>query len=198
MSTIVEKKAKASVQPFVVEMTDPRCGDVIIQSIPGCRLRSAIKAVKKVFSPGKGEETTFAPSGVVPGMPELPGMQIHIYPGRCKYKIVDPLRGDEKTCGIIKTLLEKNRGVRLGDRLDGVPPQDGSLEPSRMKTLVRELVSMVKSDTARIEKGVVPQMEEIENLPGRFLTNPGSTIRNSQPRYEDELESWVEGMDKAG
>lgn len=201
-NTTIQKTTKnrktTTVVPFVVEMADPRCNDIVIQCIPGCKLRSAIKSVKKVFSPHKGDETTFAHSGVVPGLPELPGMQVHVFPSTGKYKITDPLHGDERTCNIIKSLLKKQLGFRTAEKLDGSPPVSGKLDPSTMKTLVRELVRLVEGDMAVVIKGERPTEQEMENLPGRYLLNPGSRVPTGQPRYEDELEDYVDNLRRVG
>ena len=70
----VKKKPRKDACPvgaFVVENTHPRNCDMLIQSIPGCKLRGPVRHVKEVTSPGKGNNTSMAPSGIIPGIPDL-------------------------------------------------------------------------------------------------------------------------------
>ena len=192
-ATTTKKRTASPVQPFSVEITG-NCSDVIVQSIPGCKLRGAISPVKKVFGTKNSGKTTVAPSGIIPGMPELPGMQLHVYPGKCECKITDPLHGDKETCATIRELIDRNTGYRVNERFDGVPPRKEQLEPSRMKTLVRELLSMIDSDLAKMDKGVRPEMDDVDKLPGHYLLNPGSRIPNTQPRYEKDMPAFLEKL----
>lgn len=198
MSTVEEKpkrKMASPVQPFMVEITG-NCSDVIIQSIPGCKLRGQVKAIKRVFSPYK-TKPTMAPSGVFPGLPELPGMRVSVNPGNCVVEITDPLHGDEETCAVIKALVKRHRGTRTVAKVDGVPPREIKLDKSRIKTLCRELLFMTENDMAKFVKarGEKPTMEDIEKLPGHFLLNPGSQIPNNQPRYEKDMDAYVQRLE---
>lgn len=199
--TVTEKKKSTAskVGHFTVEASDPRLGDVVIQSIPGCRLRSAVKHVKELFNPrGPGKDVITGKSNIISGIPELPGMQLIIKPGLCRVKITDPLHGDEETCALIKSLKDYATGNKKDGKLDGVPPREEKLDPSRMKTLVREVLYMIENGTVKMVGGSIPEMEDIEKLPGNFLLNPGSRIQNLQPRFEKDFEGWVENLDRVG
>lgn len=193
---------KVSVASFGIEADDPRNCDLLIQSIPNCRLRSAISGSKPTIVNKQDPHN----SPVVPRdqaarlgtLPPLPGMQLHVNPSTCTYRVVDPLHGDEALCARIKRNMEEHGAVRSRTELDGVPPQKGVLDPHRLKTLVREMVWIVESGSAKVVKGSLPSMEDVEALPGNFLLNPGSRVPNTQPRYEKDLEAWVEKMGQTG
>ena len=202
MSTVEtepKRKMASSVQKFSVEITSKRCSDVVLQSIHGCRLRGGISAVKEVLSPlTSGPKTEMAPSGIIPGIPELPGMQLHIFPASCRCEIKDPLHGNKETCALIKSIVNKRSAVfRVSDELDGVPPREEKLDVDRMKNLVREVFWLIEDGTAKVIGGSKPEMADIENLPGKFLLNAGSNVHYLQPRYEEDLPDYVSKLSSA-
>lgn len=190
------KRKSVSVQPFAIEVT-ASCQDVKIQSIPNCILRGRVRSTKKIINIlGPGRDITTGPSKVIPGIPDVDGMQLHVSPGTCKVKVVDPLFGDEETLNLIKTLVDAYQGTRTKSKLSGMPTREEKLEPSRMKTLVRELIWWEEEGMVKFIKGTKPEMEDIDNLPGKYLLNPGSMIQNMQPRYEEDFQDWVDGLAK--
>jgi len=195
--TETPKKKASSVAPFVAELTG-NCCDIVVQSIPGARLRGAVTHLRKVFNPQRNGQEEMAPSGIIPGTPDIPGMQLHVNPGLCRVKIVDPLRGNDDLCSSILRVLKSQHVLRTAEKVEGVPTREEKLEPSRMKTLCREIFRMVKDDMAVIKKGPPPTMDEIDDLPGHYLLNPGSHVQNHQPKYEKDLENFVENLTRAG
>lgn len=196
MSETTEKKRTSSpVSPFVAEVTG-NCCDVIVQSIPGCKLRGAITHNRTIYNVRRQKKET-APSGVLPGTPAVPGMQLHVYPGSCKVKIVDPLRGDEELCIVLTNIMAANGKIGSKSNLDGVPEKEVKLDANRMKTLCREILWMVKDNMVVIKKGNPPVMEDIEQLPGHFLLNPGSQIPNRFPKFEKDLEAFEQASNLA-
>ena len=178
------------VQPFVVEITGNN-SDVVIQSIPACVVRGAVKANKRVFSPKSEGKTTIAPSGNFPGIPEVPGMWLKVNPGRCVCTIEDPLAEDKPLLQELEAALKAVGRMDKGKKLEPLPTRKEELEPSRMKTLVREVVQMIECGMAKMKRGELPAMENIEKLKGHFLLNPGARVANYQPRYEKDYEAYV-------
>ena len=184
MSTAVKERTEVIVPPFGIEISTPRNGDMRIQSIPGCIMRGAIK----------GRVTC----KMMPMMPEVPGMQLHVNPAKCKYTIIDPLHKNVALCEQIRTVMEQSELLSTpGKVLRGVPPQEGELDVDRIKTLCREILQILDSDHAIMIEGPRPDMEEIEELPGDFLLNPGGGGDSGQPRYEKDLAAYQRQMGRA-
>ena len=75
MPTAEAIQEKTIVQPFGIEADHPRMCDLLIQSLPGCRLRSVIAANKGAKDAKTGEVRI--PEGQAHGlarMPRVPGM----------------------------------------------------------------------------------------------------------------------------
>lgn len=200
MSTAVEEK-KATAASFGVEADHPRNSDLLIQSIPGCRLRGGIKASRSTKNAKTGDEMIPVDQATHLGrLPEIPGMQIHVDPKALKYLIVDPLEKNEALCEkVTRGLLalgvihdEKAQGVH------GIPKQSGELDKHRMKTLCRELLRLKDLGHVKVMNGSMPAQEVIDKLPGDYLLNPGATAPNTQPRYEKEMDRWVTALNRSG
>ena len=201
MITATEERT-ATLAPFGVEADHPRNGDLLIQSIPGCRLRSAIVGTKPIIDkrPGKEGRETIPQDQIrdFGTFPRTPGMQIHINADKLTYSVIDPLKDDEELCEKIQLWMKENRGYGSDGKIRGVPTQKGKLDKHRMKTLCRELFNIVEAEEARFVRGPEPSMAAIEAMPGRFLLNPGSRIRNSQPRFVDQFDKWYEQLVASG
>lgn len=192
-------ETKTVVAPFAIEADHYRCGDLIIQAIPGCRMRSTISASKPAKDAKTGEPRIPQDQAKFLGQfPEIPGMQIHVNPAKLTYVIIDPLDDDEDLCEKIRRTLERVSPFRVGSKLKGVPSQKGTLDVHRMKTLVRELIWWIDSNDAKVIKGTKPDMVDVERLPGKFLLNPGSRVHNTQPQFEEDWEHWVSELTKSG
>jgi len=181
----------ASVPPFGIKADHPRNCDLAIQGIPGCRLRSRIIASRTATVNSRGEDR----DQVIPPdqsrhlgiLPEIPGIELHVNPGKCTYTITDPLRGDKKVLARIKRGLEQDERPFRGVNFEGVPTQEGKLDKHRMKTLCRELFNLLEVEHVAMAKGPKPSMEDIDELDGKYLLNPGATIPNSQPMFEEDM-----------
>lgn len=193
-----EKVSKAG--PFSVQIDHPRNNDILLQSIPGARLRSTIRADRLVKDAKTGEERMPVDSARHLGMfPSVPGMIIKVNPAKLTYWIIDPLHGDEEKCAKIKRAMNESSPYRTGDKIDGIPEQVGKLDKHRMKTLCRELLYLIEAGHAKIVgDGSEPTHEKVAALDGEFLLNPGSRVRNTQPRYEKDFEPWVDQLTQAG
>jgi hypothetical protein len=189
-----------SVPPFGVEADGLRNNDLLLQSIPNGRLRSAISASKgTVVNTQCPENTPVIPEGqamFLGALPPIPGMQIHVNPQDGRYKIVDPIHGNKTFCKRLEKALEA-KNVVFRD-LDGVPTKDGTLDEDSMKTLCRELIWLLDAREAKLVKGPRPSIEDVDEMPGRYLLNPGSRIPTGQPRYEDELSTYVADLRRVG
>lgn len=198
MSTAGQKEA-VSVLPFGIEIDHPRNSDVLLQCIPGTRLRSAISGTKGAVNARTGETVVPRDQTIHLGsFPQTPGMQVHVNPGELTYAIIDPMHGDEKLCDRVRKFLKDARGYSVSERFDGVPPQNGKLDVHQMKSLCRELLWLVQSGEAKKAKGSIPDLEDINELPGHFLLNPGSRVGNTQPRYEKDWDEWVDRLSRSG
>lgn len=203
MAETMEKKSETSnpnaVAPFAVECDEPRNRDCIVQAIPGCKLRSAISAAKPVIDQKTGMSMIPPDQSASLGQfPPIPGMQLHINPAKLSYVVIDPLDEDEDLCARIKKAMDRTSPFRTEAKLKGVPPLKGTLDVHRMKTLVREMLWMLDSGMVKIIKGVRPNEEDVDKLPGKYLLNPGSRIPNYQPTFSEDLEEWTNQLTRSG
>jgi len=193
------KKPKVvSVMPFVIEADHPTNADVAIMGLGNLRLRSAIKPVKEILDWEDGERIRRpVAANIINGMPRvIPGMQLAVNPAKGEWKMVDPLRNDEELCAKIKKAIDTQTGIRTSNKLRGVPPREGKLGADEMKTLVRELLCFINSKEIKVLKGSTPTMDDIDELPGRYLLNSYNPGEWNQPRYEDEYAGWKQTLNR--
>jgi len=196
-------RVKSAVAPFGIEADGPRNNDLLIQTIAGCKLRGRIVANRGTIVNNRDEYNTPVVNpdqvAVLGQLPEIPGMQLHVNPENGAYLISDPLEDNEELCERIRRFLEKRGYVRrVGGKVRGMPVQRGKLGPDEMKTLVREMVHCVEAGYARVCKGVLPKMEDVDKLPGDYLLNPGCRIHTDQPRYEKDFDEWRSKLNRLG
>ena len=198
MSAVAEKSTTFP-KPFTVEIATKRNCDVVLQSIPGQRMRGAIDGRNGVIDPKTGDESVPTDQAIdMAGFPKTPGQQIKVMPEKRAYTILDPMHGDEELCVRVKRFLEKKRGMSTGDKLDGLPPQHGKLDEHRMKTLCRELLQIVEAGEGKFVDGPEPKLETIEAMPGSFLLQPGLVTPMNMPRYEGECDDYVANLRRTG
>lgn len=191
MSTAAKESKVALVVPWGIEADHPRNSDLLIQCIPNCRLRSAIKASRSVKDWKTGEELVPQDQARHLGqLPPLPGMQLFVDPAKGTYKIVDPLHGDEELCERLTRRIKSAQLLRTKEKLAGVPPQEGKLDKDRMKSLCREMLNIVDAGEAQVVAGPKPDREDVDELPGEYLLNPGSRVESGQPLYEKDLDEY--------
>ncbi len=195
MAATLEDKPKTErlvdVQSFTIEADHPRNSDLMLQSVVGCVLRSALTGMRE----GLGLDYSQA----IASFPKTPGMQLQVNPSSLSYRIFDPLTEDPDKCEQIrKWILAKHAVKSRNMKVVGVKTSSGKLDPHRMKTLVRECRNLLNLGHAKIVKGVVPDLETIALMPGKFLLNPGATVQNMQPTFEDDWNEWYEQLKKAG
>ena len=200
MSTAtLEKTNTMIVPPFGVEAKHPRNCDLLIQSIPGCRLRSEIDGTSPVRDVKTGDlRVSLDQARHLASFPRVPGMQLHVNPAELTYAIMDPLHGDAEMCERIRKWMNEMSPMRTGQTVKGVPTLTGQLDVHRMKTLCRELVQTMASGEMKHCKGPKPSMDDIDELPGNYLLNPGSRVNTTQPTFEKDWDSWVEQLTRSG
>lgn len=182
---------------FTIQADHPRNSDLLLQTIPNCRLRGTISSSRTVRDRRSGEEMVPIDQAAGLGsLPLIPGMKLKVSTKTLTYVVEDPLYGDDLLCERIqrhyRTIIGSDSKVR------GVPPQTGKLDEHRMKTLVRECRNIVNANEAKIVEGILPELDEIDLLPGRVLLNPGLRTASTQPRFEDEWDSWFSRLQQAG
>lgn len=199
MATATIEKETVIVPEFGIEIDHPRNANVLLQCIIGETLRSAIDGAKPII-PKEGKEAT-VPTDQLHNMgsiPKTPGMQVHVNPAELTYEITDPLHGNEELCERLRLWLVANSPYDVGKKVDGVPPKEGKLDKHRMKSLCRELIWLVNSKEAKRCNGTIPSMEDIEELPGDFLRDPGSRVPTHQPKFEKDYDKWAENVSRSG
>jgi len=194
-----EKTEVNTVLPWTLEARHNRNCDLYIQGLEGVRLRGCVRPTKQVFTREDGEQVTAtAPAGLINGLPnEIPGMRLHIDPARGIYKVTDPLRDDEDMCDRIRRAMTKSQ-VTVSNKIRGMPPKESRRDRDRVKTLVREMYWLVAADEARVVEGVLPTMEAVDTMPGDYLTDPRGGNQWRQPRYERDMQAWVDGLNRVG
>jgi hypothetical protein len=198
MST-TEKKRAVSVAPFAIEARTPRNQDVVVQNLGRLRLRGAVSATVEVFDrtweDGEDDdEVSVRPTGakLIEGVGPLPGMQLYVNPAECEWKTADPLYKDEKVLERLRKAMSRALGIMAVDqKLRGIKPKSGKIGQDEMKSLCKELVCMIEAGDAKVVKGMAPTMEDVDELPGRYLLNWSNQNQWKQPRYADEYDEWV-------
>lgn len=188
----------AVIPSFGIEINHPRNCDVLIQSLPGCRLRSQIDGSKPVIGKDGEEAIPLDQSHGMASCPKVPGMEIHVNPEELTVVIRDPLNDDEPLLERLTAWLRKRTPLRTADKIRGVPTRTEKVDAHVMKTLCRELVTIVQLGHGRRAAGVVPDVEDVDELPGRYLLNPGLRTATTQPRYEDQWDKWVSELHHGG
>jgi len=125
-------------------------------------------------------------------------MHLAINPAKLAYEISDPLYADEDACERLRLAINRTNAARITGKLRGVAPQRGTLDVHRMKTLCREIVWLLDSGDFQIVKGQRPTLDDVDELPGNYLLNPGSVVQNSQPTFEKDFPAWVERLHASG
>ena len=203
MAEVMErtKLREVVLQPFTVLVDQKRNCDVLLQSIPGCRLRSAISASKPVIDNKTGEPRIPADQARCLGeLPPTPGMQLVVNPEKLSYEVVDPLYENEDLCERLRSAINRSEhiAVRITGKLRGAKPLRGKLDPHRMKTLCREVVWLLDDNDMQMVTGPRPTLEDVDKLPGNYLLNPGTQVHTTQPLFEKDWAAWVEKLTTSG
>ena len=196
---MADSATAALVSPFGIEADHPRMSDLLLQSLPGCRLRSAIDGTKGAVDAKSGEyRIPLDQARSLAAFPKVPGMQLHVNPEECSYVILDPLEKDEVLLDRITKYLREQTPLRTDTKIRGVKSVSGKLDVHRMKTLCRELFHIVEAKEAKVVKGPKLDIDLIDELPGHYLLNPGLRTATTLPMYEKDWDLWVENLTRMG
>lgn len=180
---------------FVVENTHPQNCDILLQSIPGIRLRSSLKPVIRNVD-GK---TLRTPQMHQRSLPTIPGMRLQVDPATLSYTVHDPLHEDKDARARLLTYLIATGAVQRGRDIRVPDDVTAKLDVHRMKTLCREILGLVQAGEMSFADGSVAfDIMEVDSMPGKYLLNPGSRISNTQPRFEEDYDAWVDRMTRNG
>lgn len=125
-------------------------------------------------------------------------MQLHVNPADLTYVILDPLDSDEDAKARIKRFLHLTTGARQDTNLRGVATIKGKLDQHRMKTLCREICWLLADSSVKVVKGAAPDREDVDDLPGEYLLNPGMQTSTTQPTFEKDYQDWVDRLTRSG
>lgn len=184
---------------FTIQADHPRNSDLLVQSLINVKLRSTIKASRTVKDAKTGVERV--PIDQAQGLgqyPEIPGMTLAIDVKNLTYVVSDPLTKKPELCKQILAARNQQSGTRSQSDLGGVPTAEGKVDANTMKTLCREVAHMIKNKHVRVLDGAAPSIEQCDDIDGRYINNIGSPVPNSQPRYEDQMEGWVDNLHSVG
>lgn len=188
---------EVTIGPFEIEADHPRNSDLLLRCIPNARLRSTIDGTKSIVDSKTGERHVPTDQAIgLASFPRTPGQHLWVDPETCTWKISDPLTPAHLSS--IQRYFKARGGMVVDEKLSGVPDKKGKLDIHQMKSLCREMRWLVDAGEAKHVGGTLPTMAQIEAMPGKFLLNPGATIRNSQPRYEEDFDEWVSQLDRTG
>ena len=186
------------VPKFAVQVDHPRNDDLVVQCIPGCRLRSTIRGGKAIVTEDPNESRVpLDQARTLASLPPIPGMILAIDPLELKYTITDPLRDDTDMLERIMKWM-KNHSPYTLDSLNGIPQQKGELDVHRMKSLCKEVWHALKNRHVKMVAGAQPDIDDIDDLPGKYLLNPGSVVMNTQPMFAQDWDAWVEKLTASG
>jgi len=192
---VSETKPKIElIPPFVVEADHPQNCDLMLQCIPGARLRSTIKSTT-VDASGKNFRTQTVRNHQ---LPSVPGMRLAVHPLEGTYLISDPLNDDEDAQQALKAFLVRVNQASKDSVMKGEKEVRGKLDIHQMKSLCREVFNLAEEKVIKVIEGSVPTMQDILDMDGEFLLNPGSRISNTQPRFEIDFQTWVDQLSRSG
>lgn len=190
---------KEAIPVFTFEADHPRNCDLLLQSIPGQKLRSVIDVTKPAFDylgkdRERGDAVLSAYQQAWGAYPKTPGMRVTVDTAKLTVDITDPLNEDLETLTKLNKWLTKPRdgGPINSAPVRGDAPKRIQLDVHRIKTLCRELFRLVQMGHGRFVAGIKPSEEDIERLPGKFLLNPGARHQNYQPKFEEDMAAWID------
>jgi len=192
------RKGRRSAQSaqFVIMADHPRNSDLLIQSVPGrLRLRSTISGTKPATNMKTGAiSVPQDQAAAMATLQHIPGMCIAVDGSTNEIRIFDGMKPDDvRRVGV----WLKNRGlVSKESEVRPVPTRSEKLDDDRFKTLMRELHNLNEMHHIKVVEGEMPDMRQIEKMDGEFLLNPGSTVANTQPRYEKDFSAWVQKLNQ--
>lgn len=193
-------KQRVSLRPFTIEV-DTAGGDLVVKNIAGCKLRTAVDGHRGRLNKKTGQMTISRDrAAALASLPRIPGQYLHVNPEKLTYKITDPLADKDSTLASLKQWYNENTPFRIpaGVSMEAAPEQQGELNVHEMKSLCREIIHMMNADLVRVVQGPKPDMEDVQELPGKFLLNPGLQSHTTQPQFEEDWDAWVDNLNRGG
>jgi hypothetical protein len=197
-TNVAVQERMTTVLPFTIEADHPRNCDLLIQSIPGCRLRSIIDGARPVIDKNGDARIPVDQAKGMASFPRTPGMRVFVNPQEREVIITDPLTENEQLLERVRKAINQQTGIRNDTKIRGVDTRREKLDEHRIKTLCRELRDLLDVKHVKMVSGPEPTREAIQQMPGKFLLNPGSTVPNTQPRFEDDYSSWLDQLVRSG
>ena len=186
------------VLPFEIEADHPRNSTLRIMCIDGgLMLRSAFNGMKGARDAKGRLQTPLDQASTYAGHPEMPGMRLSVNPAKLEYEIIDPMHNNP-LCDDVLAWAQQHMPLPGNATFNGEKPRGGKLDVHQMKSLCRELLNIINSGEAKVTRGPKPSEDQIAMMPGRFILNPGLQTATTQPRYEDDLENWVQTLSHNG
>ena len=183
-----------TITPFAVEATHPRWSNLLLQGLTGVMERTLRSRITPTTVDIKGNPRTKVLQHQ--SVPQIPGMVLKVNPAKGIVQVVDPLAEDAEAQTHLKRYM-KNVGIS-SEPPAAVPTREGKLDKDRMKTLCREVLSLITAGEMTLTHGTQFTLKDVDSLPGEYLLNPGCLIPNSQPRYEKDLEAYAEKLNSMG
>ena len=188
MSTVATPSQGTTVAEFTVEFGDAKNRSVVIKTIR--------QTVRGHFSLRKFYDTDQGGRDVGPSMqrvPDIPGLFMTVSPKDDKATIYDPWEKKPEMWEKLNAALRTAHAARSG-KYGPVERSEMNLSKDQIKTLCLELLKkVVDGGSARVVKGTMPTLKQIQAMPGRELNDPMNSGR--KPRYVDEVEGWEQRLD---
>lgn len=185
-------------EPFAIEADHPRNCTLLIKSLPEVKLRSSFSAHRPYHHRKTGKDYIPLSQVQISTLPPTPGMQLAVHPGRRAWRCYDPMSEDPRLMAQVNSQgTAITSGMQQFD-MSPVPTSEGKMGVDEFKSLVREMLDLVEAGEARVVNGPQPTRAQVDDLPGRYLLNPGPLARSTQPRYEEDFEGWVAELGRVG
>lgn len=115
-------------------------------------------------------------------MPDIPGMRMELIFSKNEIRIFDPLADDPDLLDKINA-VGRDQGISSRP-YKAVPERKEEMDNDTFKTMVREIVQLVKAESATVVDGDIPKLEAVDKLPGRYLNDPGNTTTQGKAKFE--------------
>lgn len=182
------RKKGPTPQRFEVEFGDSNCRNFIIVNLDRLRVRGAWSVAKMSQRPEGAREL----GNSMVKMPSIPGQRLQMQfhdDGSSRVVIYDPLENDPQTVERVNN-LRKEIPALIGADWGATEKIERDLDQDRTVTLLFELVRMAAADKLKVTKGELPTPDQIKNLPGEELWDPGDTMTNHH-RYKTDYQQWL-------
>lgn len=188
------------VVPFGIEAQLERNGFVILQALDRVVLRSEFDPMRGVKKRNGDYVIPVDQVKNLGAIPKHPGEWLFVNPAKLEFEIHDPLH-DEEFAAVADKLMKYIKS-QPGNNYAKLPlRQDirGKVaDIHQMKTLCREMLTLVQRGEAKVVKGPCPIITDIDEMPGYYLLNPGMQVQTTQPRYEHQLPDYINHLISTG